>query len=114
MKLKKEDLQVGLDFWLWAVENPGEDKGDWERYGELDEYRNACPFCEAHQDCIKLGPVECCATCPLVKKEMACRADQSPYEIWTFRGPSRKEKSQAAQQIADVFREEIEKLGEEK
>lgn len=106
--LTKEDLQIGLDFWLWAVENPSEYKDGWPRINELHSYMNSCPFCEEHVD---FQTFECVNTCPLVVKHMTClRVINNPYTIWSNKHNTNEAISSAALIIANVFRDEIEKL----
>jgi hypothetical protein len=107
----REDLKIGADNWQWRAENPGVDHASWPRYEELSGHFEGCCFCTYYK-----AAYQGCPTCPLsIKFGVNCFDKKSLFYKWnnTFRADHLK-RSYYASQIAMVFAEELEKLGEEK
>lgn len=106
MEITKEDLQNGLDFWLWARDNLGKGKEDWPEFERIESYVGDCPFCSMYENCGK---------CPLLESGACCYLNDSPYNIWemyTIYNHDIPEKTviESIDKIKKVFQEEIDKL----
>ena len=98
------------NIWSWLSTHPGKEKKDYPLYYELgfDKLIDACPWCDISFSC---------KNCPLDKEGYRCFTGQiSLYRIWVDykffdKNYNKKEKCEAAGEIANVAWREYKRLG---